>query len=121
MLVYSADRLTCVVPYDADANAIRVPIRGMRTHSCPATSLVYPTVFTHNKVAANVEPSVDVHVVVLVRTDYGSTRVPCRAVWDGAPWCITTLGTGLASVAAVPVGCLPPHPALLIILGHSVE
>ena len=37
------------------------------------------------------------------------------------PWCITTMGVGAASVAAVPLGGLPPHPALVIILGHAVE
>jgi hypothetical protein len=69
MLVYCAVRLTCEVPYEADAKAIRVPIRGMRTHSCAGTSLVYPAVFTHKKVVANVGPSVGVHVGVLERTD----------------------------------------------------
>ena len=84
MLVYCADWLTCEVPYYCDANASRVPIHGMRTHSSPATSLEYVAVFTHNKVVANVEPSIGVHVEVLVRTDYGSARGLCRAECGGA-------------------------------------
>ena len=85
MLVYCANWLTCEVPYEGDAKASRVPIRGMRTHSSPATSLVYVAVFTHNKVVANVEPSIGVHVEVLVCTDYGSALGLGRAECVGAP------------------------------------
>jgi hypothetical protein len=86
MLVYCAEWLTCEVPYYADANAPRVPISGMRTHVIPATSLVYVAVFTHNKVVANIDPSIGVHVVVLVWTDYGSA-----------------IGLGVAEYGAAPV------------------
>ena len=85
MLVCLADWLTCEVPYEADANASRVPIHGMRTHSSPATSLVYVAVFTHTKVVANVEPSIIVHVEVLVRTHYASALGLGRAESVGAP------------------------------------
>jgi len=83
--VYCADWLTCEVPYYADANAFRVPICSMSTHVSPATSLVYVAVFTHKKIVANVVPSISVHVVVLVGTDYGSALGLSRAVCGGAP------------------------------------
>jgi len=85
MLVYCADWLTCEVPYEADANAFRVATCGMSTHTCPATSLVYVAVFTHKKVVANVDPSIVVHVIVLVCTDYGSTLGYGRAECLSAP------------------------------------
>ena len=85
MLVYCADWLTCEVPYEGDANASWVATRRMRTHTCPATSLVYVAFFTHNKVVANVDPSIVVHVVVLVRTDYGRTIGLCSAESLGGP------------------------------------
>ena len=84
MPVYCADWLTCEIPYKADANASRAATRGMRTHSSPATSLVYAAVFTHKKVVANIEPSIVVHVVVLHRTDSGTAIGLGRAGWgDG--------------------------------------
>jgi len=42
----------------------------MRTHTSPATSLVCTAVFTNKKVVANGANSIDVHVVVLNRTNY---------------------------------------------------
>jgi hypothetical protein len=78
-LVYCAERLTCEVAYDGDANASRVPIRGMSTNSRPATSLEYVAGFSDNKVVADVEPSIGIHVMVLVRSDKGSARCLCRA------------------------------------------
>ena len=85
MQVYCADWLTCEVPYIADANAFRVAARSMRTHTSPATSLVYAAVLTHQKVITNVEPSFVVHVIVLVRTDYGTAFGLGRAECFGAP------------------------------------
>lgn len=79
------DRLTCEVPYDADANAFRVVCRGVRTHGVPAASLVHVAVFADHKVVANVVPSVAVYVVVLVGTHYGSARGLCCAVGVAAP------------------------------------
>ena len=57
----------------------------MSTHSSPATSLVYVAVLTHKKIVANVDPSIGVHVIVLVRTDYGSTLGLVRAESVGTP------------------------------------
>jgi hypothetical protein len=84
-LVYCADWLTCEVPYYADTKTSWGQIRDMRAHSSPATSLVNDAVFTHNKVVANIEPSIGVHVVILVGTDYGSALCLGRAEWGGAP------------------------------------
>jgi len=41
-------------------------------------------------------------------------------VWV-VPWCITTVFTGVANVAAVPLRGLAPHHALVIIVGHAIE
>ena len=83
--VYCADWLTCEVPYYGDANAYRVPICSMSTLVIPAASLVYVAVFTHNKVVADVVPTIRVHVKVLVGTDYVSALGLGRAECGGAP------------------------------------
>jgi len=56
----------------------------MRTHTIPATSLVYAAVFTNKNVEANVQPSIGVLVVVLHRTNSDTAIVLGRAGWgDG--------------------------------------
>lgn len=56
---------------EADADALCVVTGGVSTLLGPAATLVHVAISTNNKVIADVRPSVDVHVLILVGLNHG--------------------------------------------------
>lgn len=96
--------LTTKVPNDADTDALGVVARRVRTDEIPAPALVNIAILADEEAVADVEPAVPIHVVVLVRADYGRAGALVATVGGYAAVMDDDVGRGPVGLGDVGAG-----------------